>query len=67
MNVKLYSQPGCGMCKAVHMLLDKKGIEYEECQDIDTMISLGVTGTPTLEVDGQRFVKKECLDWINAR
>lgn len=55
------------MCKAVEMLLERKGIEYESCTDIDEMIQKGITGIPTLEVDGQRFIKKECLDWIDAR
>ena len=63
----LYHQNGCGMCKAVEMLLNKKGIEFESCKDVDVMIQKGITGTPTLEVDGHRYVKKECLDWINAR
>lgn len=63
----LYHQNGCGMCKAVEMLLRKKGIEFESCTDVDLMLQKGITGTPTLEVDGQRFIKKECLDWINAR
>lgn len=63
----LYHQNGCGMCKVVEMLLEKKGIEYESCTDLDEMIQKGITGIPTLEVDGQRFIKKECLDWIDAR
>ena len=66
-KVILYHQNGCGMCKAVEMLLKKKEIEYESCTSVDEMIQKGITVTPTLEVDGQRFVKKECLDWINAR
>ncbi len=63
----LYHQDGCGMCRAVEMLLNKKGIEFESCKDIDLMIKKGIAGTPTLEVDGHRYFKKECLDWINAR
>ena len=66
MEIKLYSQPECGMCRAVHMLLDRKGIKYEECQDIDTMQSVGVNHTPTLDVDGTRYTGKEIYDWINS-
>lgn len=67
MRVILYHQNGCGMCRAVEMMLNKKEIEYESCTNIDEMIQKGITGTPTLEVDGQRFIKKECLDWIKTR
>lgn len=66
-KITFYHQDGCGMCKAVEMMLKKKGIEFESCKDIDLMIQKGITGTPTLEVDGQRYIKKECLEWINAR
>ena len=63
----LYHQDGCGMCKAIEMMLNKKGIEFESVKDIEVMKSRGITGTPTLEVDGQRYVKNQCLDWIRGR
>ena len=66
MQVILYHQDGCGMCKAVEMQLNKKGIKFESCKDIDLMLSKGITGTPAIEVDGKLFVKKECLDWIKG-
>lgn len=53
------------MCRAVHMLLDRKGIGYEECQDIGEMSSKGIVHTPLLEVDGIRYEGKEIYDWIN--
>ena len=67
MSVILYHQDGCGMCRAVEMKLKEKGIQYESCKDIDLMIQKGVQGTPTIEVDGQRYYKKECLDWIRGQ
>ena len=67
MKVVLYHQHGCGMCKAVEMLLQKKNIDYESVTDVDEMLARGVTGTPTLDVDDKRFVKRECLDWINQQ
>lgn len=67
----LYHQSGCGMCKAVEMLLNKKGIEFESRlitpENIEKAKELGITSTPTLVVGDQVFVKKQCLDWINAR
>lgn len=63
----LYHQEGCGMCRAVEMMLKRKGIQYESFTDLDRMIEMGIQSTPTLEVGGRRYVKKECLDWINKR
>ena len=70
-NVVLYHQQGCGMCRAVEMMLKQKGIEFESKlitpENVNEFKSMGIEATPTLEVDGQRFVKKECLDYINSR
>lgn len=70
-NVILYTQQSCGMCRAIHMLMDKKHIEYKEViinsENIDAYKELGITTTPTLEVDGQRLIGKELKDWVNAR
>ena len=64
MKVILYHQESCGMCKAVEMMLKKKGIEYESCTDVDEMIGKGINGTPALEVDGKLYIKGECRDWL---
>ena len=69
--IKLYTQSGCGMCRAVHMKLDQKKIPYEEViitvDNVDFYKERGILATPTLEVDGILYSKKECLDWINTR
>lgn len=64
--IKLYSQPSCGMCRTIHMMLDKKGIEYEECQDLQVMKEIGINHTPTLDVDGVLLSGREILDYINT-
>ena len=50
-NVILYHQHGCGMCKAVEMLLNKKNIKYESklltLDNIEEAQKEGITGTPT--------------------
>jgi len=66
-EIILYHQDCCGMCKTVEMMLNRNNIEYKSVKDLEVMKSKGITATPTLEVDGQRFVKKECLDYINSR
>ncbi len=68
---KLYTQNGCGQCKMVHMLLDKKKIPYEEViitlDTIDQYKEMGITKTPTLDVDGVLLVGKDLISWINGR
>lgn len=60
MQIKLYSQVGCCMCKALHMQLDKLNVEYEEIVIDDTnrqeLFNSGIKSTPTLVVDEETFV-----------
>lgn len=67
MHVILYHQDGCGMCRTVEMMLNKKGIKYDSCKDVDTMLERGISGTPALDVDGKLYIKKEILDWIRGQ
>ena len=66
-KVLLYTQPSCPQCKMVKMLLTKKNIPFDMCEDIDLMQSKGINHTPTLEVDGTLLTGKEMIDWINTR
>ena len=54
--IVLYTQPGCGMCKALHMQLDKEGISYKEIQDTEEMLKKGIVHTPTLEIEDGKFL-----------
>lgn len=65
MQVILYTQPNCPQCKMIHMLMDKKKISYEECQDIELMKQLKITHTPTLSIDGELFSGAELKSKIN--
>ena len=67
MHVIFYHQPSCGMCKTIELMLNKKGIEYDSCMDVDVMLEKDIPGTPALDVDGKLYVKKECLDWIRGQ
>lgn len=64
MNVVLYST-GCPRCKILKSKLDKKGITYSVVDDVDKMLSMGMTTMPVLEVDGVRMSFKEAINWIN--
>lgn len=64
MNIKLYST-GCPRCHVLESKLNSKNISYEVCSDKDTMISMGLTAVPVLEVDGKRMEFKQAVEWIN--
>jgi len=66
----LYHQNGCGMCKALEMMLTKKGIEFESIlitlDNIEEYREKGITGTPALEVNNKILIKKEASDWVKG-
>ena len=78
-KITVFSQPSCGQCKMVHILLDKKKIDYEDCQDMTIMQSKGIKHTPAIEVkistideNGNTVEKptvlvgKEMMNYING-
>ena len=67
MDIILYSTKTCPRCKYLKQLLDNKNIKYKVCEDIDLMISKGITNIPVLEVDGQLLNNKDAMVWISGR
>lgn len=53
----------CPMCKALRMKLDKNGIQYDICEDVNLMLSKGFKHAPVLEVNGKALTTKEALKW----
>lgn len=51
---------GCPKCKILKQKLDQKNVVYEECNDMDVMLSKGFMSMPILEVNG------EIKDYLNA-
>lgn len=66
MDVKLYTQKGCPQCNMVKMILDKNKIPYEKFDDVEEMLKIGISHTPTLSVDGELFVGKALMDKIRT-
>jgi len=64
--VVLYTQDGCPQCRMVHILLDKKHIEYKEEKDLDVMKSKGISHTPAIEVEDKILQGKEIFNYING-
>ena len=64
--VKLYSTH-CPKCRVLETKLKQKNIEYEECDDIEEMLKLGIQAVPQLEVDGKLLSFGEAVKWVNER
>lgn len=64
MNVVLYST-GCPKCKVLKAKLDNTWIKYEIVDDVDEMLSLGISTVPCLGVDGKVLNFKESMKWID--
>ena len=41
----------CPQCKVLEMKLEKKGIEFEICNDISELIEMGIKRAPVLKID----------------
>lgn len=66
MNVILYSNH-CPQCNLLTTKLKEKGIEFDEVNDIDLMLSKGFMSMPMLEVDEDTFKYADALKWVNEQ
>lgn len=64
MNITLYKTNTCPNCKMLKMLLDKKGISYQEITDIGIMKDKGISSIPVLEVDGELLDFHSAAAWV---
>lgn len=64
MKIILYSNH-CPQCIVLATKLKQNGIEYEEINDVDLMISKGFRSMPMLEVDDVLFKYADALQWVN--
>lgn len=59
MHIVLYST-NCPKCKQLERMLDKVGLSYEICTDIECMVALGMREAPALQVG------KTLMNFANA-
>ena len=63
---KLYTTH-CPQCTTLKTKLDRAKIEYEICDDLDTMIARGFKSVPVLETDDGIFNFTEAIKWVNSK
>ena len=65
MAITLYST-GCPNCKALELKLNRKNVDFELSNDIQTMVNKGYKTAPLLEVDGEIMTFGDAIKWVNA-
>lgn len=56
----------CPQCKVLEMKLEKKGIEFEICNDISELIEMGIKRAPILKLDsGEYLAFPDAIKYIN--
>ena len=58
---------GCPRCRVLKAKLEQKGIEYDECHDVEKMQSMGIKSVPMLCVDGELMTFEKAIKFINER
>ena len=57
----------CPKCQILEKKLKQKGIDYNEINDIQQMLDMGLKSVPWLEVDGQMMDFNQANQWINKQ
>lgn len=64
MQVILFSQEGCSMCKFLEQQLIKNSIKFTMIDDIATIMQHHIYAIPTLLVNDNYFNYPEALQWV---
>lgn len=61
----IYTSSTCPRCTVLKMKLDKAGIKYNVCEDIEIQKSLGIKSLPVIEFNGELLqFSKENMDRV---
>lgn len=66
--ITIYTTPTCSRCKVLKKKLGLAGIPFQECDDIETMMKLGIAGNfmPMAQVQSGAPIMtfEETLEWM---
>ncbi len=57
----------CPKCRILEKKMNDKNIEYQECNDVETMLKLGLSTVPWLQVENKLLDFNEANQWINQQ
>lgn len=56
----------CPQCKVLEMKLEKKGIEFEICYDIQELLNIGLERAPVLKTDDEKYLNfSDAVKFVN--
>jgi hypothetical protein len=57
----------CPKCNILKLKLNQKNISYMECDDMDTMLQLGIKSAPALKVNNEILDFGAAVKWVNQK
>lgn len=63
MKLILYST-NCPKCRMLEAALKNKKASYEKCEDVQTMINMGLMEAPALMVDGNILSYSDAMKYV---
>lgn len=57
----------CPKCSVLQKKLDAAKIDFNVCEDVDTMIAKGMLSAPYLEVDGEMMDFVKAVNWLKEQ
>lgn len=57
----------CPKCNILEKKLKAANIDYTENNDVDVMLSKGLSTTPALEVDGEIYTFTQAVEWLKKQ
>lgn len=64
-KIILYSTH-CPKCKILEKKLSSKNISYEEVDDVDKMLDMGIKEAPVLGIGDNRLTFNEAIRWVQG-
>lgn len=63
--ITIYTQPGCPKCAVLKKKLQSKNVPYQECQNINVMIDLGIKNVPALQTGEEILPFNDAVKYVN--
>ena len=57
----------CPKCRVLKKKLDDRGVIYDEVDDIDEMLKLGIKSAPMLSVFGTLLDFGQAINWVKCQ
>ena len=65
--ITVYAKEGCPKCRVLQLELNQKNLEFQEFNDMDAMIAMGIKSVPQMKVDDKLYSFEEAIKYVNER